>query len=121
MKRGIKRAIHPPRRISSFSRYTSRHELIPMRGLIPRASNVTDSCIRDGARYRPRYRIVSCSGIVCPLDVHRAARPCTTRHRGVMNAWNLSMDAAPMINRTCASYRPAALSIRARKGKKESG
>lgn len=61
-----------------------------------------------------RYRIVL--GYRVSLSLCIAA--CTTRHRGVMNAWNLSMDAAPMINRACASY-PRALSIQARKGRKE--
>ena len=56
------------------------------------------------------HGIVSCSGIVCPLA--RVPRG----HRGVMNAWNLSMEAAPMINRACASYRSAALFYPREKG-----
>lgn len=46
------------------------------------------------------YRIVSYPGIVCLLRA-----PGTKRgQRPVMNAWNLSMDGAPMINRTCSAY-----------------
>lgn len=62
-----------------------------------------------------RYRIVL--GYRVSLSLCIAA--CTARHRGVMNAWNLSMDAAPMINRACASYRTRGPFLSKRKGRKE--
>lgn len=94
--------------------------------LIPRASNVTGPRCRPIVLYAMVLGIVSVSyraRVSCvPFVVHRGVVR-TTRHRGVMNAWNLSMDAAPMINRACASYRTRGpfLSKRERGGKKSEG
>jgi len=39
---------------------------------------------------------------VSPVGLTESCR-CETRGRGVMNAWNLSMDGMPMINRACGT------------------
>lgn len=68
------------------------------------------------------YRIVSYPGIVCLLRAEELL--AQNVGSGVMNAWNLSMDGAPMINRTCSAYprwsAPVALYSRER-GAEERG